>query len=83
MDLTLLSNPLNLREHKLGELAADFIEQEVGRHDWLANWRVLKTSKRAESLARKFIEHNGHTEFTTSDLIAAVDALVARKGRWS
>lgn len=37
------------------DMAANFVEQALGRHDWLNNWKRLKEKKEEEQRIRAWI----------------------------
>lgn len=64
------------------DLALSFMEEEVGRFDWSANWKKIKESGAARQriqdwLAAMRIEHN------PDEIVTYLDRLTdERKGRW-
>lgn len=70
-------------EHALEDVALDYVENEVGRHDWSANWQKLKQkhpdmkSKIQAWLQRYEIDHD------PQGLIDFLDRMVTtRPGKW-
>lgn len=66
----------------IDDLAATFIEQEVGRYDWKNNWTVYKSKPNLAGRVQAWLDML-NVRVGASELIAAVDQLVSRNtGRW-
>ena len=64
------------------DVAATFIEQEVGRFDWKNNWTVYKNKPSLSDRVAAWLALMD-LQIDPSDLIAEVDRLSAeRSGRW-
>ena len=65
------------------DIAADFVEQELGRHDWMHNWPVYK-SKHADVRTRiaEWLKNAGY-EADPADIEKTIERmLLMRPGRW-
>lgn len=66
------------------DLALDYIEGEVGRHDWTHNWKQHKT-QHGEALKEKVSQWLNHYEIDhdPQGIIDYIDSTVATKsGKW-
>lgn len=68
--------------HDTEDLALTFVEEEVGRFDWSANWRTLKESGAALPKIRAWLDvlRIDHDPEAIARCIDQLDA--ARRGRW-
>lgn len=65
------------------DLAADFIENEIGRHDWMNNWTVWKDKHPDyRERIRTWLEKLGEN-LPPEDLIQAIDRMkILVPGKW-
>lgn len=64
------------------DLALSFIEEEVGRFDWIANWPKFKQTTDARQRVQDWLNAL-RIEHDPDEIIAYLDRLVAeRSGKW-
>jgi hypothetical protein len=64
------------------DLALSFIEEEVGRFDWVNNWPKIKESGNARWRVQNWLDALG-VEHSADEIVSYLDKLVAeRTGRW-
>ncbi len=64
------------------EIAADFIENEIGRHDWANNWSVIKAKENPLARVQAYLTNYGLVA-DPRKIVAAIDQMVAETpGRW-
>lgn len=69
-------------EHDTEDLACTFLEEEVGRFDWINNWKTIKSSGAALNRVREWlslvnIQHDPQAIVEYLDKLATT-----RTGRW-
>lgn len=63
--------------------ALDFIENEVGRYDWLVNWEVYKSKHDVASKVQEYLNYYAIIDVTPEDVITFIDKLKQeRPGHW-
>ena len=68
---------------QVDEMAADFIEHEVGRNDWIANWKLIKATRNPHDMIDSWL-----TQFNlqgdSSTISSHIDGLTQKYpvGRW-
>lgn len=77
---------LHFRQRQLLEvedLAATFVEQELGRHDWAMNWSAYKV-KYPDFLGRiRGFFHRLGEEVNPEEIARHIEAMIVqRPGRW-
>lgn len=74
----------NDRTRFIEELACDFIEEEIGRHDWLNNWEQVKNRRNIESMVFWWLERIGAEDVTAGEIVDYIDKFVEEHGhgRW-
>ncbi len=71
-----------LDDTEIEDIACDFIENEVGRLDWMRNWEVFKRKPNAGELAAQWLSDMGHS-FTPQELFSHIEGMVGRRaGKW-
>ena len=64
------------------EIAADFIENEVGRFDWVNNWQVIKAKEDPVAKVQSYLTAYGLVA-DAQKIADAVDQMAAENpGRW-
>jgi len=64
------------------DLAATFVEEEVGRFDFKNNWEALKGRTNIRERVRLWLEQI-NVDTNPDEVIAAIDQMAAsRPGRW-
>jgi len=64
------------------EIAADFIENEVGRFDWTNNWAVIKAREDPVAKVQSYLDAYGLVA-DARKIVDAVDQMAAENpGRW-
>lgn len=64
------------------EIAADFIENEVGRHDWVNNWRVIRERQEALAKVQAFLTAYGLVGDAAA-VVEMIDRMAQENpGRW-
>lgn len=70
------------RAPDIDDLAATFVEQEVGRYDWKNNWEEYKRKPNLNQRVQAWLDLLG-VQTEAAALIRSVDELVNRRtGRW-
>ncbi len=65
------------------DIAADFVENELGRHDWMRNWPVYKSKPDLRERIATWLKHSGYTSADPADVEEAIERFLrARPGRW-
>jgi len=64
------------------EIAADFIEDEVGRFDWQSNWKTLKSKVNIIDKVQAYLKNYGLTA-NAQEIVNIIDSMSAdNPGRW-
>lgn len=64
------------------DLALSFMEEEVGRFDWMANWPKIKAAGTARQKVQNWLEAL-QIDHNPDEIVAYLDSMVTeRKGRW-
>lgn len=64
------------------EIAADFIENEVGRFDWVNNWEVIKAKEDPVAKVQSYLDVYGLVA-DAGKIVAAIDQMASENpGRW-
>lgn len=64
------------------DLAATFMEEEVGRFDWADNWPKIKAAGTAHQKVQDWLSAL-QIEHDPNEIVTYLDGMVAeRKGRW-
>lgn len=64
------------------EIAADFIENEVGRLDWVNNWEVVKSKEDPVAKVQRFLSAYGLTA-NAAEIVSVIDSMTKENpGRW-
>jgi len=81
MDPTLHYHPPRISEAE--DLAADFVEQVIGRHDWMNNWPVWKgKNPDYRERIRSWLEALGEN-LDPEELIQAIERMkLLTPGKW-
>lgn len=66
-------------ELDLESIAADFIEEEVGRKDWANNWAALKANNSLEAKVKSWMIFQ-QIEGDPTKIISHIDNMVAQRG---
>lgn len=70
------------RSHDTEDLALEFVEEELGRFDWRANWATAKARGNLRERISQWLDAQG-VEHDPDAIIACLEALVSgRPGRW-
>lgn len=65
------------------DIALSFVEDEVGRFDWMNNWKKFKLRHNAVSKVRSYLQYLNYPDVKAVDVVKFIDALVdERPGRW-
>jgi len=69
-------------EVSVGDIAADFIEDEVGHYDWVNNWNVVRARENPVVMVQAYLDRYG----LVSDAQAVADTIDRmaqdNPGRW-
>lgn len=65
--------PITLTEEEAMDLALDFLEQEVGRHDWKNNWKDIRSE--AHERVTAWFKRIGLNGVDPSPVISKIDHL--------
>ena len=81
MDAAYFYRPSQIAETE--DLVAAFVENELGRHDWSANWPAWKVKyPNYLDKIRGFFFHMGQ-DVNPSDIASYIDnMIITRPGRW-
>lgn len=67
---------------EIEDIAVDFIENELGRHDWMKNWPIYKAKPRFLDRIAHWLAATGH-DATPDDIARRIDQmLLIQPGRW-
>lgn len=73
---------VELDDQPVEEIAADFVENEVGRFDWLQNWTLYKEKHDAFVKVRKYLS-NHRINARPEEVIGEIDRMArSNPGRW-
>ena len=65
------------------DIALSFVEDEVGRFDWMNNWEKFKLKHNAVSKMRAYLKYMKYSDVKAEDVVKFIDGLVVeRPGRW-
>lgn len=67
----------------VNDLAADFVEQEVGRLDWVKNLNLLKDTGKLAPRLSNWLSRMGYSRDLHEPVLAELDRLVTMPGRWT
>jgi hypothetical protein len=70
----------SLDDEDIRDLAHDFIEQEIGRHDWKNNWVKAKATTPIEVRIERWLRRNGDHDGAVQPIILYIDGMVKRYG---
>ena len=70
-------------EGEIHDLAADFVEQEVGRLDWTKNLALLSLNGRLRPRLEDWLERMGYGKDQAELVLAELDRLLKMPGRWT
>lgn len=69
-------------DENLADIAADFVEDELGRLDWMGNWNLIRSRENPVQRIQSYLDTYGISADATQ-IAAYLDKLVASNpGRW-
>jgi hypothetical protein len=69
-------------DESVADIAADFIENEVGRFDWVNNWQVVRSKGDPLGKVQAYLDQYGLVADAQA-VVDAIDQLAAENpGRW-
>lgn len=63
------------------DVASDFIEQEVGRHDWVRNWDVVKAREDVVKMVGDWASGFA-MRVDPREVVSHIDAMAKSGGAW-
>ena len=64
------------------EIAADFVENELGRFDWMRNWAVIKGKEDPVAKVKAYLDYYG-LRADPQQIVDEIERLVEKvPGRW-
>jgi hypothetical protein len=70
-----------LDEDEIQDLACDYVEQEVGRHDWQNNWLKRRGENDEQKNIEVWLRRIGENEGAAEPIMLWLDGLAKRMGR--
>lgn len=69
-------------EEDTAEIAADFIENEVGRFDWVNNWQVIRGREDPVAMVQAYLARYGLVA-NAQEIVNSIDQMAQdNPGRW-
>jgi len=66
----------------VAEIAADFMEDEVGRFDWITNWQVIREREDPVAKVQAYLDEYGIAA-NAQEIVNYIDRMVTENpGRW-
>lgn len=69
-------------QDEIHDLAADFVEQEVGRLDWVKNLALLKSNGQLQPRLEDWLKRMGYGHELAAPIVEEVERLLKLPGRW-
>jgi len=66
----------------VADIAADFVENEIGRFDWVNNWSVVRGKRDVVAMVQQYLTKYGLTADPVA-VVAQIDQMASENpGRW-
>lgn len=65
----------------LDDVAADFVEQEVGQHDWVRNWQQMRAAQDPVERVSSWMQ-GYQLRLDPAELVQRLDDMAALGGAW-